>query len=64
MAGDGVECRQILLSMMRRKYLSPSHPKDAASAQSIRKSMYGVGSGVTGGRQEGTYNGLGVNNRS
>ena len=54
----------VVLSIMRRKYLSPSHPRDAASAQCIRRSMYGLGSGVTGGKQEGTYNELGLNKRS
>ena len=42
---------------MIRKYFSPSHLRDAVSAQSIRRSMYGVESeslsDVTGGKQEG-----------
>ena len=49
----------VVSSIVRRKYLSPSHPRDAASAQSIRRSMYGLGSGVTGGKLEGACNELG-----
>ena len=44
----------VVLSMMRRKHLSSSHPNDTASAQFMRRSICGVASGMIGGRGEGT----------